>query len=141
MKTYPDEGTSGETFERHVANQNGLAVIQCRETESFKYGTDSRAGWILGLLDRGPDQWLAYLKLFDAVPEGTYPHEAVVEVFDSDTHRYFELEVHSPLQHLAPGASYRFRETWILDWLPKPIDSSALREWVERHVAQDVRDG
>ncbi len=132
IKAYANEGRSPDVIDQYVTRDDGMAAVTCRQVEPFKYGTDSREGWILGLLDRTPDRWLAYLKLFEPVPGVTYPHESVVEVFDSGTLPYFELEVHSPMQRLAPGATYTARETWVLDWLPKTATLSTIREWIMR---------
>ena len=76
------------------------------------------------------DQWLAYLKGFQTEPGGTYPHESVVEVYDSGTLPYIEIEVHSPLIILNPGASYGYTETWVLGWLPEDASVEHIRRWV-----------
>ncbi len=44
------------------------------------------------------------MKGFETEPEEIYPHESVVEVYDSGTLPYIEIEVHSPLKILNPGA-------------------------------------
>ena len=75
---------------------------------------------------------VSLLQAFEAQPGESYPHETIVEVYDSGTYPYFELEVHSPLQRLEPGATYRYKETWLLDWLPKTIDAAAVRQWVTK---------
>ena len=140
VKAYETEGRSPQVVEQYVARSDGLATITCQQVESFKYGTDSTAGWLLGLLDREPEHWLAYLKVFQAQPNASYPHEAIAEVYDSGDLPYFELEVHSPLQQLAPGDTYSFKETWLLDWLPKISDPAAIRQWVvEAKQAQTTR--
>ena len=130
IKAYETEGRSPEVIDQFVERTAGLATVSCSQVESFKYGTDSAAGWLLGLLDRRPDHWLAYLKLIEPQPDGDYPHQAIAEVYDSAALPYFELEVHSPLQHLVPGATYSCKETWILDWLPKTIAPADLGVWV-----------
>ena len=113
----------------------------CRQVESFKYGTDSADGWLLGLLDRRPDHWLAYLKLFEVQPGGEYPHQAIAEVYDSEALPYFELEVHSPLQHLVPGGTYSCKETSILNWLPKTAAPADIGAWVaEARQAHSARN-
>ncbi|MFQ5931942.1 MAG: DUF4380 domain-containing protein [Nitrospiraceae bacterium] len=132
VKAYLNEGRSQDVMDRYVVRKDQMAIVTCHQVEPFKYGTDSHEGWILALLDCAPDRWLAYLKLFQPIPGAIYPHESVTEVYDSGTHPYFEVEVHSPLQRLVPGASYGFTEAWVVDWLPKTADPSAVREWVAR---------
>lgn len=106
VKVYASEGRSPEVMGQYVRLYDGLAMVTCQEVEQFKYGTDSTEGWILGLLDRGKDHWLAFMKTFSPTPRATYPHETTVEVFDYPGLPYFEMEVHSPMQTLAPGAAY-----------------------------------
>ena len=131
VKAYASEGRSPEVMGQYVRLYDGLATVTCQEVEQFKYGTDSTEGWILGLLDRGKDDWLAFMKTFSPTPGATYPHETTVEVFDSPSLPYFEMEAHSPMQTLAPGAAYRYTETWVLDWLPKSFDVDKISAWVE----------
>ena len=83
--------------------------------------------------------WLAYLKSFPCVPGVPYPHQADVEVYDSDTLPYFELEGHSPMCELAPGESVEFSGTWVLDWIAKKSDPVAWIGWVTS--AQAKLDG
>ena len=135
VKAYSGEGRSQEVVNQYLRVDSGLATIRCNEIEPFKYGTDSMEGWIAGLLERSGDRWLAYLKTFQPIP-GDYPHEATVEVYDSGTLPYFELELHSPLQRLAPGETYSFSEKWSIDWFPKAAGAEDVRVW-----AKDVMVG
>lgn len=135
VKAYTNEGRSGEAKGEYVTVGGGVATIRCDEKEPFKYGTDSMEGWIAGILDCSSERWLAYLKTFEPVTGTTYPHEATAEVYDSGTLPYFELEVHSPLQELAPGETYGYSENWIVDWVPKAGGSQALRAWVKDTIA------
>lgn len=135
VKAYSNEGRSQEVINQYVRVDSGLAMIRCSEIEPFKYGTDSMEGWIAGLLERSDDRWLAYLKTFQPIPGATYPHEATVEVYDSGTLPYFELELHSPLQRLAPGETYAFSEQWGIDWLPKAAGAEEVRVWAKDVIA------
>jgi hypothetical protein len=130
VKAYKTEGRSPEIINRYVRREKNVAIVSCHQMEPFKYGTDSTEGWILGLLDKYGDRLLAYLKWFETEPEGIYPHEAVVEVYDSGTLPYFEIEVHSPLKRLSPGTSYSYRETWVVGWLPKETTMETISGWV-----------
>ena len=134
VQAYANEGQSVEMMNEYVNTSEGLATIKCHQAEPFKYGTDSLEGWIAGLLDRSNERWLAYLKLFRPMAEAPYPHESVVEVYDSGTNPYFELEVHSPLQTLAPGESYSYSEDWRLEWFPKSAGLKDVRKWVTNAI-------
>ncbi len=136
IKPYPNEGRSPEIMDRYIRRARDVAFIQCRQAEQFKYGSDSREGWILGLLDRRPDQWLAFLKTFPTENSSPYPHTSTIEVFDSPSYPYFELETHSPLRRLAPGETGSHGEAWTLGWIAKSADAGAIREWVAEHHSQ-----
>ncbi len=131
IKGYEDAGLSLKNMKEHVTLHEGLAILNCNQKENFKYGSDSDEGWLCGLLDARPNQWLAYLKLFEAHFHSHYAHDCVTEVFDSGSLPYFELEVHSPLQKLKPNESYTLQETWLLDWLPKKIDDKKIKKWIK----------
>ncbi len=139
VKAYSNEGRSQEMINRYVRVDSGLATIRCSEIEPFKYGTDSMEGWIAGLLERSDDRWLAYLKTFQPIRGASYPHEATVEVYDSGTLPYFELELHSPLQRLAPGETYAFSEQWGIDWLPKAAGAEEVQVWALDLIASRAR--
>ncbi len=134
VKAYTTEGRSPEVISQYVEVTGRLATVTCPELEPFKYGTDSMEGWILGLLDRGTDQWLAFLKIFEPAPGAMYPHQSTVEVYDSGNYPYFELEVHSPLKTLAADETYGYRETWVLDWLPKSASTQEIGEWIREEL-------
>ena len=134
VKAYAGEGRSQEVMDQYVKLCDGLAVITCQEVEQFKYGTDSTDGWILALLDQGKDHWLAFMKIFSPTPGAAYPHGTTAEVYDSPLLPYFEMEVHSPIQTLAPGEAYSHKETWVLDWLPKSSNMVATEEWVKENL-------
>ena len=136
VKAYSNEGRSPEVMNQYVRVHGGLATIRCSEIEPFKYGTDSMDGWIVGLLERSDDRWLAYLKTFDPIRGATYPHEATAEVYDCGHLPYFELEVHSPLRSLGSGETYAYSETWDIAWLPKAAGAREARAW-----AKDVIEG
>ena len=138
LKAYASEGRSPEVVDRYVRLSDGLATVTCREVEPFKYGTDGMEGWILGLLDREQKRWLAFLKVYEPIPGATYPHETTVEVYDSGDYPYFELEVHSPRMILAPGATYGYAETWVLDWLTKSGGAQDLRGWVKKAILGEI---
>jgi len=117
LKAYASEGRSPEVVDRYARRSEWAVTVTCQEVEPFKYDTDSMAVWLLGLLGLGEKDWLALLKVYEPIPQVTYPHGTTAEVYDSGSHPYFELEVHSPQITLAPGDRYLYSETWVLDWM------------------------
>ena len=139
VKAYTSEGRSPEVMNLYVGVSGGLAIVTCSEIEPIKYGTDSTEGWIAGLLDRQPDHWLAYYKVFEPKRGARYPHKVTGEVYDSGTYPYFELEVHSPLIPLAPRETYAYSETWTLEWLPKFVRTQDLRGWIKKAMRREIK--
>ena len=138
VKAYPNEGRSPAVMHKYVETTNGYAAIMCQQREPFKYGTDSMAGWIVGLLDYREDSWIGLLKTFDPTPGASYPNGVTVEVYDSGTYPYFELEVHSPLITLLPGTAYGYSENWTLASVPKAGTWEAVASWVLEARSQGV---
>ena len=135
IKAYPNEGRSLEVMDRYVQNGPGWASVTCNQQESFKYGSDSREGWLLGLLDGHDSELIAYLKLFEVGENEAYAHHADAEVYDSGEFPYFEMEVHSPLRELAPKERMTMSETWVLGSLPRSGPPSDWMDWV--HAQQN----
>lgn len=136
IKAYPNEGRSPEVMERYIQRGTGWAIVNCSQQEPFKYGSDSREGWILGLLEGKESELLAYLKLFEVDENEVYAHQADAEVYDSGELPYFEMEVHSPLRELAPAERMTMSETWVLGSLPRSVSPSDWMDWV--HAQQNA---
>jgi hypothetical protein len=103
-------------------NEGGLIITEYRGM-SGKIGADSRAGWMVGVVDD-----LAYIKRFPPRRAGaTYPDKgSTVEVYTSDKSLpYIEMEVLSPIVHLEPGKETTYTETWALAKLRRSIRQRA----------------
>ena len=106
LKTFVNEGVSSEVRDRVVRWMGDLAVVDCEEPSAFKYGVDTDEGWMLGIVEV-PEVGLVGLENHVAVrPENRYGHDCVCEVYNSDVHPYFELEIHGPLLEIGPGRSH-----------------------------------
>ncbi len=112
VNVYANETRAGrEALGRFARRDANTVIVDCHQAEQFKFGTDSREGWLLALLDRG-DRTIAFFRSIDTYGGAAYPHPSTSEVFDSETLLYFEMETHGPLIELDPGASYGRAETW-----------------------------
>jgi hypothetical protein len=113
---YSNETRTGrEALGRLAKRDANTVVVACHQAEQFKFGTGSRDGWLLALLDRGP-RTIAFFREFETDGESPYPHPSTSEVYDSPMLPYFEMETHGPLIELDPGGSYARTETWSFDW-------------------------
>ena len=118
VKTFVEEGESVAARQSIVGELGSLAVIECMASKQFKYGVDSREGWILGVLDAG-DGLIGYRKEVPFFPEATYAHGCVSEVFNSGEYSYLEMESHGPTRRLSPGESYEVEEEQSVFDVPK----------------------
>jgi hypothetical protein len=136
VRLYPKETPGGNGAKtRLVKRESDIAIVTCSQTERFKFGTDNREGWMLGLVDRD-EGTVGFLRSFDTDSETSYPHGSTGEVYDSDTLPYFEMETHGPRATLAPGQSYARNEEWVLDWFDP---TTAISEWLEKARGRTVR--
>ena len=110
VKTFVTEGESGQVRDTVVGDHGQLAVIACGGSAAFKFGTDGREGWILGILDVDGLGLMGYRKQVPVYEHQPYGHDCIVEVFNSDRYPYCELETHGPVVRLSPGESFELQE-------------------------------
>lgn len=110
VKVFTDEGDSSALQGQVVERLGGLAVVRCDGDRKYKFGVDAGEGWMLGVADAGPAGLAGYLKRVEAFPGRAYGHGCVAEVFNSDRHPYFEMEIHGPLVTLEPGETFDIEE-------------------------------
>ena len=111
---YKEEGDS-ESLLRQVCSPaaNGWSCIRCDEALHFKYGALPKKGQIITYKPcRSKNSFLIMERFFDLDPKAPYAHGAAIEVYNSPTMNYAEVEVHGPLQSIAPGASIRHSQSW-----------------------------
>jgi hypothetical protein len=128
VRTFLEEGESAEVRDRVVDELGTLAVIRCRESEAFKFGVDAREGWMLAVLEVSGLGLVGYRKQVPAYAGQEYGHGCIAEVYNSDLHPYFEMEMHSPVVSLKPDESFELVERQALFDLARwPRDEDEVR--------------
>jgi len=97
-----------------VSLENGKAVIQCDEKHAFKYGTDYSEGWVSATIPMEDGIQVEFKKTFEIFKDVKFGHGCAIEVYDSGTYPYFEVEIHGPMTRLQPGEEFGFVEEWEL---------------------------
>ncbi|MFH0753476.1 MAG: hypothetical protein V2A70_02780 [Candidatus Omnitrophota bacterium] len=105
-QTLPDPGFSP----LHI---DGWSIIPCQGNTCFKFGAMLREGRVAVMKDT-PYGKLAWARVFDIAPGKPYAHRSMIEVFNAPWQEYAEIEVHSPLTELPPGAEVTLTQLWRL---------------------------
>jgi hypothetical protein len=130
VKTYAEEGESVTARESVVSELEALAVIECFEPKQFKYGVDSREGWVLGVLEAGSGL-IGYRKSVPSYRQGSYAHGCVCEVYNSADYPYLEMENHGPLTRMKPGETFEMTEQHEVFDVPHwPQDEAEVRQYL-----------
>ena len=120
VRGYPDEGDSVAIRDEMLVARDGWTCVPCREPRHFKFGGLAERGVVVALRPAASET-LAHVRRFDIQDGSAYAHDASVEVYNSPSHDYLEVEVHAPLKTLAPGAFTQHRQTWRFGRLPAGI--------------------
>lgn len=120
VRGYPDEGDSVAIRDQVLTARAGWTCVPCRELRHFKFGGHAARGVVVALRP-GASETLAHVRRFDIQAGSAYAHDSSVEVYNSPSHDYLEIEVHAPLKTLAPGAFTHQRQTWRFARLPADI--------------------
>ncbi len=102
--TLPDPGID-------VIHQNNWSIIPCHGDTCFKFGAMLREGRVAVMKDLAHGK-LVWARVFDISLDKPYAHRSMVEVFNSLQENYGEVEVHSPLATIAPGAELTLTQLW-----------------------------
>lgn len=112
------------------ASEDGLCIVDCRNTETGQIGADSPGPWMVWFKDN-----LAYVKLFGDVKDfSAYPDDGCsIELFTSKPELgYLEMEIMGPVVSLQPGGETSLPEDWIVCTLDAPVrDRPAVKRAVE----------
>jgi hypothetical protein len=111
LRPYPEEGDSVALLPEVVSRDGGWAGVECSAPLHFKFGGLPGEGKLVALRRVGGET-LAFARKFEADPSADYAHAAAVEIYNSPRYDYLEIEVHAPLQPIAPGGSVSHRQRW-----------------------------
>ena len=132
VKEFANEGDSRVVQGLVVERLGGLAAVRCDSTRKFKFGVDAGEGWMLGVMDVGKLGPVGCLKRVEPFPDRPYGHGCVSEVFNSDRHAYFEMEIHGPLVTLGSGEAYEIDEHQAVFDMPRwPASEEEVRAYVD----------
>ncbi|MGX7006123.1 hypothetical protein [Caballeronia sp. KNU42] len=102
---FPAKGLLGDIRESaFVTGSTRLVTTQCVEAVEFKLGVKNSAGVIHVELDL-PEGKRMLRRSFPVIADARYAHGTPLEVFNSPTLPYFEIESHGPLVVLQTGES------------------------------------
>lgn len=94
------------------SEKDGWVEIPCRTQTLFKCGGIPKEGHIIIKLPLGGPKEVVWLKTFALDTQASYAHASAVEVFNSNTANYAEVEIHSPLTTLNPGEFCTLTQEW-----------------------------
>ncbi len=128
VRAYSEEGESVRLRESLLGADGAWMVVPCREALHFKFGARVRRGLIMAIRRRGADA-LALVRRFEIDGSAPYAHDAMVEVYNSPSYEYLEIEVHAPLRPLPAGGRVVHRQAWRIGSIPAdagPREAEAL---------------
>ena len=111
FRSYHHEDKTLPAFEGDLSVNKGQVRIDCSSLSLFKVGGIPSSGEIVIFVD-SEGQKICWKKIFMYDPKAQYAHASVVEVFNSSSHPYAEIELHAPLKELAPGECTRLEQIW-----------------------------
>ena len=113
---YPQEGKSKHYLSQVVSTPSeGWSCLTCDSDLHFKYGANPKQGRVITLKPcQKKNNFILMERIFKVEPEAQYAHKGSVEVYNSPTMNYSEVEVHAPLWEIPPGKSVYHNQTWYL---------------------------
>ncbi|MDB2613670.1 DUF4380 domain-containing protein [Chlamydiales bacterium] len=123
IKPYPEEGDSVNLINQVI---HGDSQIECREPIHFKYGALPKRGLLITYREK-QEKTLTWIRTFSVNPNGHYAHNASVEVYNSPTYPYLEVEVHAPLTPIPPNRRVSHQQKWYIQELNGPFNP---KRWI-----------
>lgn len=131
LRAYREEGNSVELFCEVVFAENDWSVVKCREALHFKYGGIAKKGIIFAVRGLNRSK-LVFAKFFETDPMANYAHGSSVEVYNSPTYNYLEIEVHAPIMELGPGEKQTQRQKWHVKLFESDVSIKEILEWTKK---------
>jgi hypothetical protein len=132
IRAYEDEGLIEEANKK-ISTQGDWVKIQCNDQTHFKFGGIVDQGTVIALRSKNENATLAFMREFSIDSHATYAHDAIVEVYNSPTYEYLEIEVHAPFIKLEKGQEIIHSQTWkIAQYKGEASPSSAVDYFAKR---------
>jgi hypothetical protein len=112
FRSYHHEDPTLPQANGNFKEAEGWVEVPCRSATLFKCGGTPREGKVLIKMPLRGGKELVWLKTFGLDPRANFAHRSAVEVFNSPTLNYAEIELHAPLAEILPGASCVFSQQW-----------------------------
>ncbi len=114
LRPYPEEGDSEKLHKLVIKpSQHAWSRIQCEDALHFKYGARVPIGHLaIFKSSKKRSAFLVMERFFSVEPEAPYAHDAIVEVYNSPSMNYAEVEVHAPIHEIAPGQTISHSQRW-----------------------------
>lgn len=94
-----------------IQQQGDWVKIRCEKPLQFKYGCHIYPGVAMALREQA-NHTIVMARYFFIDPQAKYPHDDMVEVYNSDHYPYLELEILAPLIPLNPGDQTTHQQQW-----------------------------
>lgn len=131
IRGYPNEGDSVTLHPHYVKpSSHGWSEIKCGEPVHFKFGSMLDRGVIMAVHPL-KDGFLLHGRRFNTVPDSDYAHRAVVEVYNSPTYDYLELEIHAPFLPIQPKGSVSHSQEWFFKKIDEMGEPETMWELLE----------
>jgi len=111
IRPYPEEGDSIKLLPKVIREKGDWSSIICQDPLHFKFGALLDKGILIAFRE-SRESTLLWTRSFSVEKEGAYAHNAAVEVYNSPTYHYCEIEVHAPLVPLKKGERISHRQEW-----------------------------
>jgi len=134
VRAYANEGQSARLISSRLHPLGfGWAQISALPGEELKFGALIDRGLTVAVLPRA-GHTIVLTSRFEVVSGGDYAHDAMVEVYNSGTMPYLEVEFHAPLKPLEPGESVSFAQQWTVRSIDGAPETGELLDAIVGHM-------
>jgi len=111
FRSYHHEDSTLPVFKGDLSLKQGKLMVECVDNHLFKVGGLPSLGE-LSIYLPFEGKKICWKKSFSYEPQVSYAHHSAVEVFNSPSHAYAEIELHAPFKILVPGESSHLEQIW-----------------------------
>jgi hypothetical protein len=120
FRSYHHEDQTLPPFIDDLTPKEGKLKVDCSLGNLFKIGGMPSKGVLKIYLSIG-DSAICWEKKFSYEPTAKYAHKSAVEVFNSSSYAYAEIEIHAPFKVLQPNEFAMLEQTWKISSCPSKI--------------------